>query len=377
MNEARPYVMQIAAAAWLVAGMAVCLTGGEKSTRWAWIMAPAAVVIFGASMLGGVILAAAGLVLLVALARRRTWPAPGAWAALALGGILCLLLAWYYQQTLAAGNGGARLWPVGASNVAFAAYELLGFAGMGSGRLDLRAAAHDGGGLLVVALLRPYALALGALALAWLGVVLAALARPHRGSRGLALALTVAAGLAALFLFIAARIAGFPFWGRHLAPLLPFIVTAAMWAAAGLRGKALWRGTLPGLLIGLLLISSLLLRIAPRHRKEDNRASAGLASAAARAGARVWWSASTRTAAYYGLSLTALDAEPSNTICNAANLSVTIAPSVPPPDLVFVCKPDVFDGYGSLAAYLAAHAYRPASRLPGFVLWKRPVTTHP
>lgn len=44
----------------------------------------------------------------------------------------------------------------------------------------------------------------------------------------------------------------------------------------------------------------------------------------------------------------------------------------PAPDLIFQSKPDIFDGRGTLSAYLEKHRYRITDRRPAFTVWAKP-----
>ena len=375
-NEARPYAMQICAAAWMLYVMVRLQTQGSPSKADVWLCAAWAVLGFGASMLFGFLFAGMLAGLWGPLRRQRgrmAWT-PTHLAALATAIVLVGGLSLYYLYTLKRGASGARIWKVGLLNLGFAAYELLGLSGLGPPRGELRELARTPR-LLFQQLLQPLTfVGLGSLSLFYLVMVWRGWRlRREPLVRWLTVVLLVTAGC----LFVAATVVGFPFWGRHLAPLVPFLV-ALLGKLVSNRSEAtdFWNTHKLALLLCIpLLLSSLMLRFAPWHRKDDYRAAARLALRALARGGTVWWSADhEECAVYYGLT-------PAKATVPGARLLLANCPSLEaldaasPPDLVFLSKPDIHDNRQYISSYLERMHYREAQRLPSFILWIKPQAT--
>jgi hypothetical protein len=177
----------------------------------------------------------------------------------------------------------------------------------------------------------------------------------------------VAFALVAGFILAVGVAAHFRVLGRHCAPVLPmalFVVATgllALWDRAGGRVAVV-------AVLSLNLVSSLMVRFAERHAKDDYRAAAAFGRAALDAGETVWWSADPEGAAIYGL--------PTGT--NIAPAAVYVRNPVegfeqnaPAPTLVITSKPDVYDAFGALEAYLKANQWMPATNFTAFTLWRR------
>jgi hypothetical protein len=295
----------------------------------------------------------------------------GHWAATAvtLAGLFALGI--YYLVTLTKGAAGAKLWKVTPLNLAFALYEALGFVGLGPARNTLRDLAHAPAQLFQQLLQPRWLMGLGAFGLFY--IVLAARLWKLRREvlvRWLLLALMLTSGL----LYGAASVVKFPFWGRHLAPALAFVVLLVAILAAGAAGAtAFWRRRGLTWLLGIAwAASSLTLRFSPDYGKDDYRGASRLALGALAAGKVVWWSADPEEcAAYYGLN-------PERVTRPGARLVFCNRPTTldlatwPAPDLIFQSKPDIFDSEGSVRTYLEKFQFREVGRLPAFVIWAKP-----
>jgi hypothetical protein len=373
-NEARPYALQIACGAWLAVGCAEVLESRRLDARTLLpiLVASAALV---ASTMFGIITAVAVAMILAALGWHERWVITrGAQAEMVLGVLWWASLGAYYVWKVASGAKGARLWDVGLQNLGFAFYEFSGFAGLGPGRDELRQLGRTGGvagavyGLaadpvwivLLLALLSAVAVALR---LAW--------QREERRRE-----LLVYAGVCALVVgttFTLSLLAGFPFWGRHLAPIFPFYCALLALGVESLR-RTSWPQLLRvGVVASLLMVlafSSAQLRWSSRHAKDDYRSAATIALTALRAGRNVWWSADSEAAAYYGLPLLKEVGRPGK----AAYLPVTLlgrSTPLPVPDMIVMSKSDVFDPAGELGRMIRAQHFRATHRLKAFTVWER------
>ena len=387
-NEARPYTMMVAGSQMMLAYLLhLHFTGNRDPASHAAFFAlfvVGGVLLFGASMLGAFWVLAAGVYVLLHHWRQRSWRELTRGVNLLL---LCLffaataLLTAYYLNSLLKGAGASRLASSTASTVAFAIYEILGLAGIGPGRLELRA--------LGPSALVPHAVALlgaGAVLLTVLGVGLKQ-AQAKLGTQTLML-------MAVLGLFPVAVVllSGFVMhWrvlGRHLIAALPVLnLVLALGLAALLQGgrqRGRWaRRVLPICALLFLVYSSVSLRFSPQHRKDDYRAAAAIAQTALAQGQRVWWAADLIGAQYYGLPgefdvmgvLTGnhkpQDCGDRPGVLSIANASTQCLRTLPAPDVVILSKPETFDIKQDIAGYLKTENFVPSQSLPAFTIWRR------
>jgi hypothetical protein len=173
-------------------------------------------------------------------------------------------------------------------------------------------------------------------------------------------------------MLILALTAGFPFWGRHLSPVFPFLMLVIAIAASAPGVKRRKKDYLLPLCLGItLLISSLIVRFDPAHSRDDYRAAARLAVSALHRGESVWWPASPVPARYYGVEFCETNI-PSEIPCVFLALDCDAARLLPlrKPDLVLVSKPDLFDRAGAIQGYLNGHGYVLTNRFKAFQLYE-------
>jgi hypothetical protein len=182
--------------------------------------------------------------------------------------------------------------------------------------------------------------------------------------------ITVTVGI----LFVSCFTVGSPFWGRHLASLLPFVVLTCAIAASRVSDKPHWQlDMLASLLCVTLLASSLLVRFHPDHRRDDYRGASSVARIAVQEGRTVWWAASPECAEYYGLAF-----------CNpgiAENRACVIATEnrkkeelagLPQPDLIVISKPELYDRTKAVQAYAGDHRFQVKHRMKAFEVFESP-----
>ncbi len=264
-------------------------------------------------------------------------------------------LGLYYLWTMQIGARASGVGRTGWSSVAYIFYELFGLAGLGPGRLQLRA---QGFGELAPFL--PF-LALGAGAV--LVLLLAALGslKERMGKREIVFFLIAVAG--PLLLVLAAGVSGrMRLLGRHLTPLLPFLLALlAIGLTNCLKAFSAWKKIAGWAALAVLLLSALEVRFAPRHRRDDYRSAAMVARQAQQEGKAVWWLADISTGLYYEVPLDSaqVDASPDRPQTQT------------PPEVVIFSKPDVYDGSGKAQAYLRENDFRLVQTLPAFTIWRR------
>lgn len=369
LDEARPYALLLLGGTLVAAGMARPPAAGLPDGRRVRLVLAGCVLLAGASLTGAVFAAWPCLWLLQRAARGdgagaalRRHPAAVPAAALSLAALLG-----YYLWTLSAGFRGTQSFATTPATAGFCVYEFLGAAGLGPGRDALRA-------LPAAAAFRAAAPAIALTAAVWLGFAVAhRRAGPWRLRDLLRHPLFVCTAVPVALLFAGGAVARLRILARHLIPALPAFALAVAWCSArmarkgaGGRAGGIDRAALAPAV--LWLGSSLLLRFAPAHAREDVRAAAALARTAAEAGETVWWGGDRWTFEYYPA-----PADPAA----AARLLPFPGPgrseAVSAPDLAI--ETERFDGEGSAfrGSLLRALGLAPdsAAGVRGFRIWRR------
>lgn len=393
-DYARTPLMQMAGGALLLAGTLGYIRKDFLESLNILLLCLGAILLSGANIFGLIPLVAvtAGLVTL-GVWRKVRLPASGK---ILLFSTLAILAAFglFYASTLLRATGGKQLWPVSPANVFFVGYEFLGFQGLDPGRHHLRAIMK---GFAPARELLPFAFGLLLLAATYLTVLAAAfkswLTRdvcpdspqkeppgkpfpstlPHGRPLFLVPAWLMGLGvplLSAFLLFLLACVAGFPFWGSHLAGAFPFWVLALAitirWTRQGLWRKA---GRLAvRILVLLLLLSSILIRFSPTHKHDDYRTAATEALRISRTGRTVWWVADHSGGVYYGLPLADPAIGKPGEIAFAMN-----RPAFPSntPGAIILSRPDNFDTHGAATRLLAKGGYTKVRELQAFTVWEK------
>jgi hypothetical protein len=333
-------------------------------------------------MLALIPVGAVTVLIVLSLVRQEWRPRFQDWMiSLAAAGVT-LVLVLYYWWTLAEGKGAQTVgkWGVGLKNLLFAGYELLGFTGFGPGRYTLRQLSIDGGVSTAVKSLVHHPAAAGMVLLAflyvWSSVRLVRWVRTDRSTDlqvVLCAVLVISWGVAALYMLSVA--ASFPFWGRHLAPLLAFVTFVVAVASAAPPGgrRTLADNVLPVLLCVTLLSSSLLVRFHTGHARDDYRSAVAVAQAALGDGLVVWWSASPSPALYYGLT-TCEYGQPTTPRCaiEVINMNAAALVNLPRPDLIIASKPDLYDENDALMNYIRSSQFKDSKSFAAFQIFTLP-----
>ncbi len=376
LNEARAYTMQFSTS--LILFAILWHWTREKNLRldcergWALIFCAAFFCLCGSSLLSMALATTPVLMALILLPADRLgrfvkifWRL---WASLLA---FLFLLGIYYLWTLHSGDRATGIAGTNWKNPLFIAYELLGFAGLGPGRLAIR----GGTGMEVF---KPYAPALllyAAVIAALLWLALGEL-RQKLGSKKLAM-LIIAVLLPAGLVLAASAHSHFRILGRHLATLLPvaILLTGYGLAAAWRRGPA--GRMLAGGFICLYLSSALSLRFAARHDKDDYRTAAAIARVALAERKIVWWSADTSAAFYYELPLAVQGvAETGRALWLAHPGLITVAGAARP-DVIIASRPDVYDERGIIPEFARRENYQLNTNVTAFQIWKRELNDRP
>ena len=376
LDETRPWIMQYAAACWLVAALAHSTfaadpRGSDREDRLAFLGAACAVVVLLGSGWASAVWAT-GMVAALAWLRFSAQPSAAGSPeggsrprfALAVVGALCVLLIIYqFAVWPGFGSGGAGLKQFVQGSI-YVAYEFLGFSGFGPGKLELRLAP-----LASVARHLPAMLPLAA-CLALLGVFAvrhaAGRLRDTRAAAAWALALALPAGA----LFGAALVLGQRLAPRDFIPALPALVLAlaAVVVAAAARKSLVLRGAAVAVPL-LWLASGLNLRGQQAQAKEDYRTAAAMAAACLRDNKEVWWAADAATAFLY-LTPVSMEQVPGRVWAMQTPDWNDIRFKLPP-RVIVISRPDIFDAHGAVARYAGENHFVPALRLHGITIFTR------
>lgn len=368
LDEARPYAMQLGASLFLFAALYHWSQNPAAAvTERGWVrgFVLALVVLAGGSLLGMIWAAAVVAMLPVIFSqtdfRRLICNHVGAWLT-GLG--LLALLGGYYLWTLQTGARASAVGTTDGKSLAFVVYELLGFAGLGPGRLEIRAGnwpAFQAHGLVLATFAGLVAMVLGLAGRQWF---------QSRDRKKWLVLLLLAAPV--VFLFAAGVVLHFRVLGRHFTPLTPVIFFAL---ATGV--VAAWRQSVMGkavvvVFFAFYLTSSLSLRFAVRHEKDNYRAAALVAKAALARGQSVWWNADYNGALYYQVPMVPRGGSAQNgRAIMRVNESPEMILAAGPADVIIASRRDVYDGTGALAEFLTAAHYRRTTNLTAFSVWER------
>ena len=362
MNEARPYALQLGATALLAAGLVSLVTSRSLGRGF-----PIAALVAGgfllcaSSLLGTIPFIIIAAVYGFWMVRLKLSPRFWEWIALSIFLLLLVVLAGFYIWTLLRHASGARNWQLGLGNITFTIYELFGFSGFGPSKQSLHDVGADGFAAIWQTL-RSSIPALTGFGLVYLlaityGCVL--FARKKIGHTATFWTCAFVAAGAMLLIAGASWIQQFPFWARHVTPVLPFALVAF---GILLSGSGRIANSLLAILIALLLISSVELRFADRHKKDDYRTASRLAAEALAKGKVVGWVADGTTGRYYGLCDDDLNPYSPN-----LKFSNWINPEEC--DMIVLGKPSVYDRDGKVTAIIRQQEMQCVQKLQGFSIY--------
>ena len=373
-DDVRPYAIQLGTGSWLTLGFVQIFQSRGKQSRGFWNFGFAALTTIAASFLGIFVVAAAAALLALKAIWERWYIPLQPYAIVAFFAVTNAGLVVDMLSKISSGAGGSKSWAVGLSNFGFASYELLGFIGLGPGRELIRTSAVEGGVDAASHLLVPSFFKLGLLVVIYLAVGYAAwraykLAsiKPflHLGLTSMAVAF-----VSVLCLFGAALESRFPFWGRHLAPTLPFILLAIGGIASSLR--PVWtqrqRCFLLVPLFAIMFYSSAVIRWSPTHAKDDYRTASAFARDEVAHGKRVCWIAAWGPALYYGLNLSKAWPPAPGT----ASVFLPSEDTIFAPDFIIVSKPDLFDRQRLLPHWKSVSGVQAKAACQSFVIYQLP-----
>lgn len=367
LDEARPYAIEYGLSCVIFSCLSSIARDSFSRPLQFWSFALALVALAGVNMLG---VAWVGTGLLVAayfLIKHRRMPAiaPVLFCGAGLGA-----LGAYYGWTLSSGARAAVIPTNALLGAIFLAYELLGFVGLGPGRLDIRV---NGFASFI-----PFLLPLLAFAVV-IGLTLwrALRAELRTPARGRFLAATFYALLPVGFLLLLGMVTDFRVLGRHIIPTLPYVfalATVGLWSLW--TSKTVWTRSVAASFFLLNLAACLGVRFLPRHDKDDYRGASAVAAFLVSQGQVVWWCASPNGAEFYGLPLRREGTGPTQSAVDVRNLTDEAARELIPPRAVILSKPDIFDGQGAITAMLEKKKFVLREKLPSFTIWEAPNETY-
>ncbi len=368
LNEARPYTVQICASLVVFSSIYRLSLGSdtpEGEARWVRLLCFGMVLLATSGMLAMLWLGAYLLGLLLNTPKTRLIHFLRGYGRLwAITALLLLGMGLFYLWTLTIGARATAVGGTDLRNLAFIPFELLGFSGLGPGRLAIR---NEG-----LKAFLPWLPWLGLFGVFVAAVLLAgwrsiASALPLRQRLCWPLAVMLVGG----FILLVGVVVHFRVLGRHCTPVLPlmmFVLGAGatkLWDGKRLVGRLAVAG-----FVVLSLSSCLMVRFGERHAKDDYRGAARWARAALERGETVWWNADREGAAIYNLPATT-NLQP-NTALWVANPLDGFETNLPAPSLVLASKPDIYDGTGALAGFLKRNDYQAATNFVAFTAWRRP-----
>jgi hypothetical protein len=339
MDEARPYTLQFTGATLTLVGL-VNQGRQSPSPRRNFILVCSGILVLCAASLTGVVFAlffglSFAVIFVQSKALQPLLHSRSCIATAATGFTILTLLGAYYFWTLQIGARASSVANTSWGSVAFAFYELLGFTGLGPDRLKLRSEGLQA--------LTPFLPALGAYAAVTACVfvipIKALIGRRHPAWLW-TIAIAVISGTATIILL--GIIKDFRIVGRHLMPLLPFLLLFLAGCLVKLWDSVeKWKKALSLVYLCLLTTSSLSARIDDRFQKDYYRSAAKLAQSYLEQGKIVWWAADEPSLLYY-----IPDAEThitSQTLFLAFGTRTTPIHLRKTPDLILLSKPDIYD----------------------------------
>jgi len=361
MNEARPYMMIFAGACLTVSGLLdLSLPDGFQTEAWApWRYFAGVTLMVGAS---GLTLPWVALSLVAAwlLSRRKDndcrWIFP-----LLLTTSVTLLAVSYNLWAVMIGAQASGVASTSLASLAFASLEISGLSGLGPGRVELRAS-----GTTALAAHLPELLTAAAI------VIPSLLISTREALRSLPKRAVLVVGslsvCSSLGVVLVGVVGGFRVVGRHLMFLVPIVCLMLAVGLARLRSRnRLSAYVLGSGLLAMWIASSLYLRFEARHAHDDYKHAAAVARTAEEEGQVVWWSADAEAALYYGVSL---DADEGSSAISVISPRKQVLQTLPPPDIVVLSKPDIYDSRGAIRSYIRTRKMILLARLQAFEIYR-------
>jgi hypothetical protein len=357
LDEARPYIFQFFGATCVLVALWTQAKTPNLNKNLA-VFCIGALALCGSSLTGVIFTFWFGLAFLVILIRQHVWrsifSSKRSFVALMFTSIGLCVLGIYYLWTITQGARASGVGKTDLLSIGFCLYELLGFSGLGPDRLSLRE--HG------ITSLRPFFLPLTSLviALSVFGISSALYITKNSRTHRTEIFIFAAALCGAVSMLAVGYMADFRVLGRHLIPILPFVLLLASLGLAHLwqSNKKLSQAIALSLCL-LLILSSLSTRFSPRFAKDDYRTAAQIAKSSLEDGKTIWWAADTATANYYGL-------EFSEKVINVMGFSKSDLQNSDIPGLVFLSKMDIYDPNQLISNFLDKNNFISTQNIKAF-----------
>lgn len=370
LNEARLYSLQLGLTFTTIAALIrlkqVELHSVSSERIWFGVFCLGTVLLSMVNILGMIWTSAGFLILpvlfsqqwLLRLSRRNL-------GFLAVGCMMLGLTAAYYIWTRRMGIHPTRVGRTDWRACGFDIYELLGFNGLGPGRLSLR----EGG----IQTLKPWLPLIALFGCTLVVVLLAGFLEllEHIRLRRLAFA-ALALTFPAAFITMIALTSHFRVLARHLTPMAGIVLVLLTIGMSRLWRSGEWlKRTICLLAISLSLSSCLCQRFSPRHAKDDYRGAALIANSELLQGHSVWWNADEFGAGYYRVPTTNRPLVPGKAWLCFPTLGFN--PTADKPNVVITSsKSDIYDPTRELRSFLSKEHYVKILTLQAFEIFQKP-----
>jgi hypothetical protein len=361
LDEARPYIFQFFGATSILVALWNQAKKPHLNKNLA-VFCIGALALCGSSLTGVIFTFWFGLAFLFILIRQHAWrsifSSKQNLLILALTSIGMCGLGMYYFWTLSQGARASGVGKTDLLSIGFCLYELLGFSGLGPDRLSLRE--HG------ITSLKPFFLPLTSLVIALTAFGISSALCITKSSRMHRTKFFIFAAVfcGAVSMVAVGYIAHFRVLGRHLMPILPFVLLLVSFGFLHLwqSDKKLSRAVVLTICL-LLILSSLSTRFSPRFAKDDYRTAAQIAKSSQEDEKTIWWAADTATANYYGL-------EFSEKVINVVGLSAEELQNIPIPDIVLVSKSDIYDSNCFITDFLVDKNLASVRKIKAFSIYR-------
>lgn len=361
LDEARPYIFQFFGAT----SVLVALWNQSKNPHLKKnlaIFCIGALALCGSSLTGVIFTFWFGLAFLIILIRQNAWhsifSSKQNLIALLVTSIGMCGLGLYYFWTLTQGARASGVGKTDLLSIGFCLYELLGFSGLGPDRLSLRE--HG------LTSLKPFFLPLTSLliALTAFGISSALYITKSSRTHRTEIFIFAAALCGASSMLAVGYIAHFRVLGRHLIPILPFVLLLVILGLLHLwQSNKKLSQTLVLTICLLLILSSLSTRFSQRFAKDDYRTATQIAKSSLEYGKTIWWAADTATANYYGLKF-------SEKVINVMSFSKSDLQNSEIPGLVFLSKLDIYDPNRLISIFLDKNNFISTKKIKAFSIYR-------
>jgi len=356
IGELRPYLFQIAGAAVGFAALwRIAQPQESGKTEGVHSLLGAGVFLASASLTAGVwsVGLLAGMIVL-----RPDWlKCKAFWRKAALWLPLALLVAGYHYHMLSQGYRGAVARGGGLLTMGFGFYELMGMMGMGPERDAIRSSSVAGllrghGWLPLYAMLFSFA---------WIGgVKIWLVGKPMRIWLGMAVAAALPLGiLACVSIF-----ANFSVLGRHMSPVLPWLLVPIGWFLRESLRRHAWLAVSVPVLLGAI-VSSVILRTAERHQRDDYRQATAMVVEDLKKGLTVQWNADMNAPRFY------VYRKGGMAMVNAIQILESEKPAtLLSVDVIYINRPDLRYPGQDHRKLFASQGFVMESKFKGFEVWR-------